>query len=333
MKSYLKNNWIIGLIFVLFACEKEEIALSKPEIEKEIIADSTSKQVIQTTIDMNSDYKYQVYFNLNDNKVVSTNLKTVWDIGFESEGSHIILNTSKAMLCTAFDNADFEKTTTYENKTWKHDVPSGNLDSTAIGNWKEANKAYIIDRGYDELGTHLGYKKIDFQTVDNEKYTFRLSNLDNSDNQVITVKKDASVNFVTFSFDTKKTTIVEPPKTDWDICFTQYQHIFYDQPEPLPYLVTGVLLNPYQTNACADSTTKFSEIEEEDISIYTFKKDWNSIGYDWKAYSFETSSFTVFDYKNYIVKDQKGNYYKLHFLDFYNKSGQKGYPLIEFKQL
>lgn len=329
MKAYLKNNWIIGLILLCFACEKEEIALSKTTTT----IDSTSKEVIQTTIDMNSDYKNQVYFSLNENKVVSTNLKTVWDIGFESEGSHIILNTSKAMLCTSFLSDDFEKITSHENKIWKYDVPSGNLDSTAIGNWKDANNTYIIDRGYNAEGIHLGYKKINFQSVNNEKYTFRLANLDNSDNQFITIQKNASVNFQTFSFDSKKIVTVEPPKTDWDICFTQYQHIFYDQPEPLPYLVTGVLLNPYQTNACADSITKFSKIEEENISIYTFKNDWNSIGYDWKTYSFETSSFTIFDDKNYIIKDQKGIYYKLHFLDFYDKSGQKGYPLIEFKQL
>ena len=37
--------------------------------------------------------------------------------------------------------------------------------------------------------------------------------------------------------------------------------------------------------------------------------------------------------KNFIIKNSIGLYFKLHFIDFYNDSGEKGYPKFALQQL
>jgi hypothetical protein len=57
------------------------------------------------------------------------------------------------------------------------------------------------------------------------------------------------------------------------------------------------------------------------------------IGYDWKYYDFETGSYTVDFSRSYIIRTRAGFYFKLRFAGFYNASGEKGYPVIEFQRL
>ena len=53
----------------------------------------------------------------------------------------------------------------------------------------------------------------------------------------------------------------------------------------------------------------------------------------WKYYNFEAGSYTVEVGLNYVIKNRKGYFYKLRFVEFYNNLGQKGYPAIEYQQL
>src|SRR5690606_17308263 len=128
------------------------------------------------------------------------------------------------------------------------------------------------------------------------------------------VKKDEAYNFSFVSFTDKKQLTIEPPKNTWHIAFTQYTHMFTDP--PIPYMVTGCLLNRSNIEAAIDSVTAFADISYEMISAYEFSPAINTIGYDWKAY---TGSTYVTNAKvSYIIKGGDGIYYKLHFIDFLN---------------
>ena len=65
------------------------------------------------------------------------------------------------------------------------------------------------------------------------------------------------------------------------------------------------------------------------ISMYEFNNQQDDIGYNWKYYDFDNEIYNVDLYINYIIKNQEERYFKLHFLDFYNNNGEKGYPLFE----
>jgi len=311
-------------LFLLFSCKKEELPVPAHD----------PGNVTTATVNMESNYKWQLFYDLKTNTVVGQNLKTSWDLGFEAtpSGYRIILNTSKAMFARNTGNTDFTAIADTigfaVNKKW--DEASGNLDSTAIGDWRTTNNVYVIDRGYNETGVHQGFRKIQFQTEDANKYIVRFSQLNGTGDITMQINKDSTYNFQFLSFSTSNVLIVEPPKTTWDLEFTQYTHIFYDIPVT-PYLVTGCLLNHYNTSAKMDSLVTFSSIDLSSAENYILSPNINTIGYDWKIY---TGGFYVTrPQMNYIIKDSEGFYYKLHFIDFYNGSGIKGNPKWEYQQL
>lgn len=312
------------MFFAFFiSCKKDELPVPKHE----------AGDVITASVNMDPTYKWQIYYDLKTNSVVGQNLKTAWDLAFEADanGFHVILNSSKAMYAYNTNNSVFNEVTDtigFEiNKKW--DSPTGNLDSTAIGDFRNTNSVYIIDRGYNELGEHQGFRKIQFLSVDVTKYLVRFANLDGSGDVTLQIEKDDNYNFTFLSFTSSNTLIVEPPKNSWDLVFTQYLHVFENPIQP--YLVVGCLLNRYKTSATMNSSISFSEIDFDHASTSNLSSNINTIGYDWKT--FTGGVFITHPEKNYIIKDSEGFYYKLHFVDFYNQSGEKGNPTWKFQQL
>ena len=57
------------------------------------------------------------------------------------------------------------------------------------------------------------------------------------------------------------------------------------------------------------------------------------IGFDWKRYNFTTSLYETDLSKVYIVKTQRNEFWKIHFIDFYNANGLKGSPSFEFERI
>jgi hypothetical protein len=333
-------------IIIVFA-----VLLSSCFKEDEKIAPHDPGNVETVAIEMTHDYRYQVYYEMKSGEVVATNLKTDWDLGFEcsKEGWHIILNTSDFMYAAATGLADLNIPADTTGLTWKFDVSTGNIDSTAIGKWVDflypdsvkiySEKVYMINRGYDEAGNLRGMRKIVFRELSDSTYSFRYANLDGTGENAFTIKKDPAVNYTCFSFDDGgKQLDPEPPKYDWDLLFTQYTTLlFTDAGDPYPYLVTGVLTNPAGAQVAKDTMNDFSSINVEIAGrlFYTTKQD--EIGYDWKDIVGDVSSgnvsYVIVPGVNYIVRDWQGFYYKLRFISFYNNSGEKGYPTFEYQRL
>lgn len=318
-------QYIIPLTLLINqSCKKGELPAPKHDVGN----------ITTNAVNMSSDYKWQLYYDLKTNTVVGQNLKTIWDLGFacsETE-NHIILNSAKSMFSFNTLNTNFSAITDTAglSANKKCDQPSGNQDSTAIGEWQGANNVYIIDRGYNETGIHQGFRKIQFLNSTSNSYTIRFAALNGSNDTTIQIPKDTNYNFTFLSFTTQGTLIVEPPKSSWDLEFTQYTHIFYE-PAPTPYLVTGCLLNRHRTGATIDSTNAFNSIDFSSVQNYTLTNEINAIGYNWKTYS--GSTYITHSHFNYIIKDQEGYYYKLHFIDFYSNTGIKGNPKWEYQQL
>lgn len=318
----MRNSLLIGLVgLALISCEKEEIA----------IASHDSGDAIEAQIELGQYYKRQVFYRLSTNEVVSSNDKTAWDLGFESAAAswHIVLNSSRGMAVHRSDLA-FGDLTSENGLAWTWDVQSGNLDSTAFGDWNAGNSLYVLDMGYDHLGNHQGHKKLVLTDVNATEYTLEYGDLTDLTPQITTVQKNTDNLFTFFKFGIGEVTIA-PPNEAWDLEFTQYTHLFYDPMEA--YVVTGVLLNRHNTSAAHIANKPFSEINYEDALSLTYSKDLDYIGYDWKWYDYETMLYTVDPTITYIVKTNQGFYYKLHFIDFYNNLGQKGYPKMELQLL
>ena len=221
------------------------------------------------------------------------------------------------------------------------DLSHGNLDSTAIGNWYKLSEGkalsleyvYVVDRGTDENGDAVGEKKVTFNFQDENTYVVRFADLNGGGEKTMVIPKDTSVNFVCFSFE-KEIVDIEPEKNSWDLQFGKYSTLlFTDVGDPYPYLVTGVLLNPFKTVATLDTIHQFDEVSFEIAEEQKLVNQKDIIGYEWKEYDFDNGMYKVMPEKIYILKSSIGYFYKLRFIDFYNSTGEKGFPTFEFLRL
>ena len=323
----MRTLLFISIILVGFtSCEKKEIP----------VAPHVPGDAIVTQIDMGSDYKDQIWFNLHDNEIVSRNLKAIWDLSFESteDGWHVLLNSSKTMAVCFFEGLEINDEITIEEAVWTWDTHSGSLDSTAIGDWRGNNGVYLLDRGYDHTGTHQGFKKLKINAVDNLTFSIEYSDLDGSGYNEITLPKNTNLKFTPFSFlEDDQLPVIMPHKEQWDIVFTQYTYIYYDLEEITPYQVTGVLLNRNNVEARKMTDVDFEDVDLEYAAELFLKDRIDEIGYEWKFYNFDEGFYTVLSEQVFIIKDVEGLYYKLRFTGFYSDSGEKGYPKFEFQKL
>ncbi len=310
------------MISLLFSCAPQELPVPK----------QNQGELLTSEVFLGENYDYQIYYSLRENKIIQKNLKTSWDIGFETspDGYQVILNSSKLMFAYHTGKNDFQSvsdTLGFENGKLS-DVSSGNLDSTAIGDWRNEQPVYILDRGATIAG-RLGFVKLQILHVDDQKYEVRFKILPHGEESTIVVPKDNQYNFSYLSFEKGgQIQIVQPPKTEWDLCFTQYTVQM-----AIPYLVTGVLTNSYNTEAQKDSITEFALIDREFIEYTPLSHANDVIGYGWKHYELNADNYLVNPLINYLIKTQDGNYFKLHFIDYYNNEGVKGNPKWEFDRL
>jgi len=322
----MKKLNIIYVFIVLLGCEQNEIP-----IKQHSSGNITSKQ-----INMGSSYSQQIFYNLNDNTVITENEKTDWDLAFESssEGWNIIINSSTFSQLAELSDINFNDHISVNNLNWRYDNPLGIKDETAFGDYRNKNSVYILDRGYKLNGNNRGYKKIIIDSINNTSYYIKYANLDNTSMQNLEIKKDNTYNFQYISLDNDETINIEPKKENWDLLFTQYTHLFLDNEETPAYLVTGVLTN-YLNNimVATDTINTFKDIELNMIDQYNFTNEQNEIGYNWKLYNFTSQSYIVKADITYIISDIDGRYFKLHFIDFYNDNGEKGNPKFEIQKL
>lgn len=334
----MTQRQIILLLFstlLLNSCFKEDEMLPAPP----------RGDVRTDTIAMGETYKYQVWFTLDSGSVVGYNVRNVSDIGFEcsTDGWNIILNTSDFARVVDMGTIPFGEPCDTAGLKWRFDKSDGDPDSIAIGQWFTVhngdtlsnNHVYLIDRGLDDLGNHLGIKQIIFDSLSNSTYHFRFTNWQGGSILNGSVAKDPSVNYLYFSLGNEGSIQpIEPPKEQWDLQFTQYTTLlFTDLGEAYPYLVTGVLINRSGVVVATDTLTNFQAIDLEKARQYTYSSAMDAIGYDWKYYNFDAGVYTILNNRNYIIRDHQGYYFKLRFIGFYNQNGEKGYPVIEYQRL
>ncbi len=312
--------------------------------EDEMVSPHPRGDIMTDTIPMTVNYLNQVYFSLDSGKVVSANVKTLYDLGFECSqtGWRVILNTGDFMKVADLGKVPFGQTYDTIGLIMLFDKSDGNPDSNAIGQWFEIsgadtvskNHVYALSRGLDELGNPLGLYQVIFDSLRNNMYYFRYAPLSGGTISSGAITKDPEVNYVFFSLKSGSAVPGEPSKDTYDLLFTQYTTMLYtNEGFPYPYLVTGVLLNRYMVVAAVDSIVDFLAITRDIAMTMNYTKALDGIGYDWKYYDDETGNYTILPNLSYVIRGVSGFWFKLRFVDFYNKEGLKGYPVIEYQRL
>lgn len=317
-----------GLLFTLPSCLKKDTAVVLPP----------AGPATKAAVSMGEDYRTQLFYDFETNQVVRTSEVESWDLAFEASanGYHVFMNGGKSIYTYNTHLTEFSADCTLPSgfSAWEFDSPSGLPDSTAIGNWwniqssQGNNNVYLVKLADNDI------RKIQLLSVTPEKYLFYYGRQHDAVPHIFEIPKDSNYNFIYFSFQNEgKLAQPEPPKNTWDVVFTRYRYIYYYL-NNFPYEVNGVLLNPYATMAAVDSTTPFYELSLTRAMELSYVNNRDVIGgFGWKEYDFNTSRYQVDPRMNYVVRNRNGQWYKLHFLDFYNQSGQKGCPSFEFSQI
>jgi hypothetical protein len=318
----MRTFFLFSLAALFVACEKNEIPVPKH---------TTSANVKQVA--MGGDYANQLFFSLDQQAIISQNNRAIWDLGFESgaDGWHIVLNGAKLMAAGKTTETALVNVHESSGTVWNWDRPSGDYDSTAIGDWRNDQQVFIIDRGISTTGAILGMVKIIFHASDADSYDIEWADLQTATSVFQTIPKDGNCNFTFFSFNNGGQTVtIEPAKTAWDLCFTSYTHVFDSH---TPYLVTGVTANRSGVELAEYNGKPFAEIGYSDCLSTTFSDHINVIGYSWKTFDFDLSLYTVNSNRTFLVKTHENRYFKLRFLDFYDGNGVKGTPSFELQEL
>lgn len=312
---------------------------------------------------MGPDYVNQIYYQLSTKETFMSDHRS-WDLAFETSanGYHIWINGSNQIFVNNTNSSNFDNITDTVGSNWLMDASSWNKDSTAIGEWINSNpvvdpsvpkddlfnsspgrieemvtstRVYLIDLGPDMLAAER-YKKIVFESFDQLQYTCKYANLNNSDFHEITIQKETDYAYTYFSIRNGNQVVYpEPIKPKWDILFTRYRTILFSGGITLPYIVTGVLINPDGYSVAMDTSVSFNDMDYNYAKNLSYKSNRDAIGFDWKHFNYQSASATyvVDPTKIYVIKDKLGYYWKLHFIGFYNDQGVKGYPQFEFQRL
>ena len=345
--------FLLALFASLFAsCFKEDDPVVLPG----------AGEVQMDQVAMGPDYLNQIYYKLPTKTIFTSDYRS-WDLAFEttSGGFHIWVNGGNQILVSNTNSDDFDHITDTLGSHWMWDASSGNKDSTAIGEWVNfiptnpsvgegaelikspgrfeksdvATTVFLVDLGPDTaLASNERFKKIVFETVNNHEYTFKYANIDGSDFHQVTIDKEPEFAFTYFSIRNGGMMVhPEPIKKDWDILFTRYRTQLFSAGNYMPYVVTGVLINPDGYSVAVDSSIAFTDADYDFAKNLTYKTNRDAIGYEWKKYLFNPPTYEVYPQINYFIKDKTGFIWKLHFISFYNDQGVKGYPQFEFQRL
>ncbi|MCK5134644.1 MAG: HmuY family protein [Bacteroidales bacterium] len=309
--------------------------------EDEIVPVHKSGELETLSVELGESYHTQVFLDLSTYSIQASNSIYDWDLAFECKVDewHVILNSAKMMLAGNSMDTSFQQVDSDEGLEMNFDHSGGDPDSTAIGQWYDKSGdslqslqyVYVIDLGLGPEGQNTGKRKTTLD-IEDGNYLLRHAALDGSDEQTLLIEKASDFSYVYFSFDSG-TVPVAPEKDRWSLKCTRYSTMLItDDGEQYPYLVTGVLINPYGMSVAMDSSDFFS-IKLQDTIRHTFSSDLDIIGYDWKFYSFDNELYTIVPDKNYIIRNIDGYYYKLRFISFYDESGIKGTTTMEVMRL
>jgi len=320
--------WIVPLL--LSSCFQED----------EMVPSHETGDLTVGVAQMGPYYGRQIYYDLTGNLEVASNPVAAWDLSFESAsgGWEIRLNTSMFMYAgNSYDTA-FSEPLSPGGLEMVFDASSGNPDSTAIGDWTyetgegtfSKKQVYLLDLGSNELGIARGTLKVQFG-ISGEDYTVRYG--DPGSDTTVVIQRDPSRRIVHFSFQNGVLDL-EPPTDTWSLLFTRYTTMLVtDDGEYYPYIVAGVLLNPEKVSAAPDMEKEFGELDLADTLALVLRTDADVIGYSWKEYDFDGGFYTIVPGKQFMIRNRDGYYYKLRFIDFYNDTGEKGFPKFEFVRL
>jgi hypothetical protein len=277
-----------------------------------------------------ASYANQSYYNLENGEVSNiTNLD--WDLAFDAStfGSAIRINGANAveLFVTPYSITDWSTIDTTGMTSWTQNFDSDlswssgafnadyDLSNPSDLGWGEYNSIthFVIGTKTFVIKMNDGsVKKVLIDQLGSGDYTFKHSDLDNSNEitEVITKSDYTGKNFVYYNITTTTVIDREPLSEDWDIVFGKYITEIYPG---ATYGVTGALMNQGTTVYKDESVETNTAIINNN---FVYSDAINTIGYDWKSFDFSTYTYILDDSATYFIQTAIGDVWKVGFTAF-----------------
>ncbi len=271
-----------------------------------------------------------VYYSL-ENGIVKTSANTGWDLAFNIDlfVANIRINGSGGVEVYAYpdgDTSDFMTLDTANLDNWPRLYNSvenwdkGAFNANATSNvfdfgWGVYNPGVntVVGDSILVVKTSLGdLKKIWVKSLTSGGYTFKYSNIDNSDmvEKFVALSGYSNKNYFYYSLDNDVILDREPPKADWDFVATKYEE--FQTFQQAYYGVTGVLTSKEVSTREARNT----DVTTAEWPDFTDELAMNVMGADWKSFNMSTFSYDIEEDLSYFVTDKVGDIWQVIFTDY-----------------
>lgn len=307
-----------------------------------------------------SQAENMVFVDLSEENQISSKRES-WDLGFYAgDQFRVILNSSKGAVTAKSSGKtniaevnsssvdisqlafglDFGSLQVFGSFDLADDT-TGILSRTAIAEIGTGdNPVYLVNTvpGTSVDANNVWKVKI---SRSGNGYAVQFGKLDASSVQTIDIPKNADYNFQFLSFQSGLVN-VEPEKDSWDFSWGLTLYFSLYQGSPIPYGFSDFVkinhLNGVQAAEVFTSSVSYENFNESNLSGITLSSGQNSIGHSWRATTGNNAGALTDRY--YIVKDTKGNIYKVCFNSMGAipsgqtspaDGGTRGYPELEYK--
>lgn len=295
--------------------------------------EKTEKSIVTKTVNisMGATYANDIFYRLSDG-LTSASPRANWDIAFivSARESAILTNGAAGVTLKAFPVTEgWAWETVIDTAGYSTWAPLNNSDTTWTEGAFNMNATVHPNYGWGEydmithnltgvslyiIKTRNGsFKKIwiENKISADQKYTFRYSDIDGSNEQTKTVLcAGLNKNFVYYSLQTDAEVDREPDSDKWDIVFTKYID------RSMNYAVTGVLHN---TGVLALESTDVDPLSTSFPSI-NYKSSISTIGSDWKVINMDTFQYSMDETRVFFVKGLDDIVYRIKFKTFEGSS-------------
>ncbi len=299
---------------------------------------NTNAQSIEDSASTGASYANQAWYSLN-NGTLQTNAIADWDIAFQINGftSPILFNTANGAELYVYPKGDTAAwstmdtiginswTATFNNEdSWERGAFNGILSNDAFdlgwGRYNQITHQVTGDSLFIAKYPNGQIKKIWIENLISGKYNFKVSDLNGSNlvSRSLNKANFSSKNFGYYSILNDSILDVEPTRNLWDLLFTKYTAFI-----PIPYGVTGVIQNS------GVKAVKVYPVNDpfifQNYMSQSFTSDINTIGYDWKSYSFAINGYEIADSTVYFVKAKDSTIWKVIMTGFGGSSNGNFY--------
>ncbi|MAN26705.1 MULTISPECIES: T9SS type A sorting domain-containing protein [Mesonia] len=294
----------------------------------------------QVDLSMGAGYENEVFYDFSSNNS-QTFTASDWEIAFlRTSATNMAIRINDGIGIQVFEASnsenDWETIDVANEANW---TPLYNSDQDwfvgAFDNASETSSPFGYGWGVYDMASHtvqgtiifvLKYDENTYRKLFIEEYlggyTFKYATWDNSTStwsedttETVSNSNNPDRIFNYYNFTTGSEVIAEPASTDWDLKFTQFTTDYPYNGGTMKYVVTGVLNHPNTIIA------KSVESGNGNPNNQNYLSEINTIGYDWKEYDYQASTYNVDDEKYYYVKDTINNeVFRLHFTSFEGSS-------------